>query len=73
MKIKKLRFNRMCNYNLMLIISVKFPITITGECGKDQFMCKSGSDLRVCISNSLVCDNVVHCYDGEDEKDCSKC
>ena len=32
----------------------------------------SGSDLGVCISSRFECDNIKHCYGGDDEKDCRK-
>ena len=44
----------------------------SGDCGDDQYRCKTGSNLGVCIDNNFKCDGSVHCYGGEDEKDCRK-
>ena len=44
----------------------------SGDCGDDQYRCKTGSNFGVCIRSSFKCDGILHCYGGEDEKDCRK-
>ena len=34
-------------------------------------MCQNGSDYGACINEELICDNVIDCYDAEDEQDCA--
>jgi len=36
-------------------------------CGSNQFECMDGS----CIQLSQRCDDVAHCYNGEDEPNCT--
>ena len=66
--------NAVQNIFIALVFLSIFLITKTGQmCGNDQFVCKSGSDMSVCISSSMKCDTIQQCYDGEDEEDCRKC
>nr|XP_006821452.1 PREDICTED: uncharacterized protein LOC102804529 [Saccoglossus kowalevskii] len=44
---------------------------IYGQCGVDQFMCKTGSPYGVCIEKLMKCDGRNDCYDHSDEENCA--
>lgn len=46
----------------------------TTNCGKDFFPCYSNlSEATICLPNAEKCDGKADCYEGQDEKNCSKC
>lgn len=47
----------------------KNPATILSNCSKGQYFCHGDG---YCINIDMICDGISHCYQGDDEHDCSR-
>lgn len=48
-------------------ITIHLTVAFLKVCRQSEFRCATGN---TCLPLHLVCDNVVNCIDGSDEKDC---